>query len=179
LATLQAAVISAARISFAMSRDRVMPAVFRLIDPRTGNPWAATVVMSVLNLALLGLALATSNISQALSNVVSSLGLISILFYGLTGAAAVWQNRHAITRTPADFLLGAVLPGGGTLFMTWVMVESIRSGATSHVILTCGLGSVTLGVVIAVLLHHFGKSSFFHPPLPSTSETSISREQTL
>ena len=58
LATLQAAVIAAARVSCAMSRDGVMPAIFRRIDPRSGNPWAATVVMSTLNIGLLCLALA-------------------------------------------------------------------------------------------------------------------------
>jgi amino acid transporter len=179
LATLQAAVISAARIGFAMSRDRVMPAVFRRIDPRTGNPWAATLVMSAVNLGLLTVALATNSIGQALSNVVSSLGLIAILFYGLTGAAAVWQSRHARTRSPADFLLGAVLPGGGALFMIWVIVESIRSGATSRVILACGLGSVALGLVIAIFLARFGKSTFFHPRLDPTFETSMSREPPL
>jgi amino acid transporter len=182
LATLQAAVISAARVSFAMARERVMPSIFRRVDPVNGNPWAATIVMSVLNLGLLGLALATDNIGRALSNVVSSLGLISILFYGLTGAAAVWQGRGTVTRSVADFVLGAALPGIGVLFMTWVMVESIRSGATSSVILAYGLGSVTVGALIALLLQRFGHMPFFHPRHDESSpldETSIPREQPL
>ncbi len=80
LATLQAAVIAAARVGFAMSRDGVMPAAFRRVDPRTGNPWVATVVMSAINILLLIVALATNSIATALGNVVSSLGMISILF---------------------------------------------------------------------------------------------------
>ena len=161
LATLQAAVISAARIGFAMSRDRVMPAVLRRVDPDTGNPWAATLVMSALNLILLGLALATGSIGRALANVASSLGLISILFYGLTAAAALWHNRRSLLRTPADFLLGGVLPGGGALFMAWVAVESVRSEATSPQTLSYGLGSVALGLVVAALVHRYGNSAFF------------------
>jgi amino acid transporter len=180
LATLQAAVISAARVGFAMSRDGVMPAIFRRVDPRTGNPWAATLVMSAINLGLLSLALATHGIGRALGNVVSSLGLISILFYGLTGAAAVWQNRGALARSPADFMMGGLLPGVGALFMAWVAVESVRSGATSGAILAYGIGSVALGAVVAVLLHRFGDSAFFRPRRHSTvDETSVPREQPL
>lgn len=180
LATLQAAVIAAARVSCAMSRDGVMPAIFRRIDPRSGNPWAATVVMSALNIGLLCLALATDNIGRALGNVVSSLGLISILFYGLTGAAAVWQNRQAVLRTPADLLLGGLLPGGGALFMAWVAIESVATGATSRVVLAYGMGSVALGAFVAVLTHRIGHASFFRPDYQSPLDaTSIAREQLL
>lgn len=180
LATLQAAVIAAARVGFAMSRDGVMPAAFRRVDPRTGNPWVATVVMSAINILLLIVALATNNIARALGNVVSSLGMISILFYGLTGAAAVWQNRRALTRSPTDFLLSGLLPGLGALFMACVAIESVRSGATSRVILAYGIGSVALGALVAVLLRRFGKTSFFLTPRTSVSDdTSIPREQLL
>ena len=81
------------------------------------------------------LALATGSIGRVLGNVVSSLGLISILFYALTGAAAVWQHRRSLARSPADFVLGGLLPGGGALFMAWVAVESGLTGAASPVIL--------------------------------------------
>ncbi len=162
LATLQAAVIAAARVGFAMARDRVMPGLFRRVDPLTGNPWAATLVMSGLNLALLALALATADISRALTNVVSSLGLISILFYGLTGAAAVWQNRRELLHSVHGFLGGGLLPGFGALFMGWVIVESVRTGATSPAVLGYGAGSVALGALVAMLLRGFGKMPFFH-----------------
>ena len=163
LATLQAAVISAARVSLAMARDQVMPAIFSRINPRTGNPWAATLVMSAFNLGLLGLALATDSIGVALSNVVSSLGLISILFYALTGAAAVWQHRRLLNRSAADLTLGGLLPGLGALFMIWVAIESVLTGATSPAILTYGLGSVAVGALVALCLNHFGNAPFFRP----------------
>ena len=180
LATLQAAVISAARVSLAMSRDGVMPKLFQRLDPRTGNPWAATVVMSVLNLGLLGLALATGSIGRALNNVVSSLGLISILFYALTGAAAVWQHRRWLSRSVADFTLGGLLPGCGALFMVWVAIESIVTGATSPTILAYGIGSVVLGALVAVLLRHLGHAAFFKSNyFPPVHAPSIQREQPL
>jgi amino acid transporter len=175
LATLQAAVISAARMSFAMARDRVMPAAFRRIDPATGNPWAATVAMSVVNLALLALALATGSVARALGNVVASLGLISILFYGLTAAAAVWHGRHALARSPGDLVFGGLLPGFGALFMAWVAVESVVSGATSPAVLAYGLGSIALGAVVALVLHVVFGASFFRPA-SSAAATPTPRE---
>ncbi len=161
LATLEAAVISAARVGFAMSRDHVMPALFRRVDPVSGNPWAATLVMSALNLALLGLALATGSVGRALGNVVSSLGLISILFYGLTAAAAVWQNRRTLAHSATDFVLGGLLPGFGALFMAWVTIESVRSGATSGPVIAYGIGSVAVGAITALAMHRFGAVPFF------------------
>ena len=171
LATLQAAVISAARVGFAMARDRVMPALLLRTDPRSGNPRAATLVMSVLNLALLALAAATGSIARALSNVVSSLGLISVLFYGLTAAAATWQARARSGRTPADVLIGTMLPGFGALFMGFVALEAVISGATSPTVLTYGLGSIALGALIAVLLRRAGHRAFFE----ARGETPVSR----
>jgi amino acid transporter len=177
LATLQAAVISAARVSFAMSRDGVMPKAFRRVDQRTGNPWVATIAMSTINLCLLAVALWTGDIARALGNVVSSLGLISIVFYGLTGAAAVWQNRRSLARSPADLLLSGVLPGAGALFMTWVTVESVRSGATSAQVLAYGLGSIGVGALVAVLARNFGDAVFFQARYSSDAvNASISGE---
>lgn len=161
LATLQAAVISAARVSMAMARDGVMPAFLCRVDPETGNPWAATLAMSGLNLVLLVLALATGSTGRALANIASSLGLICLLFYGLTAAAAVWQGRARLTRSAADFFLGGLLPGAGALFMAWVAIESVRTGAATPVTLAYGLGSVALGLVVAVAIRFVGHAPFF------------------
>lgn len=167
LATLQAAVISAARMGFAMSRDGVMPALFRRIDPRTGNPWAATLVMSGINLALLALCLSTGGVARALGNVVGSLGLISILFYGLTAAAAVWQQRRTLTRSGRDLLWGGLLPGLGALFMAWVAVEAVRVGATGPAVLGWGGGSLAVGLIVALVLSRRGNIAFFAPAAPA------------
>jgi amino acid transporter len=166
LATLQAAIISAARVGFAMARDRVMPGIFRRVETASGNPWAATAVMSLVNVALLALALSTSDIGRALANIVSSLGLIAIVFYGLTGAAAVWQGRRQLRRSPRALFLGGLLPGAGAAFMAWVAIEAIRSGATTPAVLAYGAGSIALGVVVALVLHLIARVPFFSSAPP-------------
>ncbi|HEX3848765.1 MAG TPA: APC family permease, partial [Steroidobacteraceae bacterium] len=159
LATLQAAIVSAARVGRAMSRDRVMPAFFQRVT--RGGPWAATLTMGAINLALLGLALGTSGIAAALSNAASSLGLISLMFYGLTAAAALWQQRGALLDSRANLLLGGLLPLLGVLFSAWVTVESLLTGAVSSTVMLYGFGSLVAGAAVALILHRCMHIDFF------------------
>lgn len=164
LATLQAAVIAAARVGLAMARDGVMPRVFTRRAAVSGTPWAATLTMSVLNLALLVLALATGTIADALGNVAASLGLLSCLFYALTGAAALWQHRARSFDSAADLWLGLVLPALGLAFMVFVVVASVATGATSPTVLAYGAGSIALGVLVALVLDLGLGRPFFRRP---------------
>ena len=161
VASLQAAVVSAARVGFAMSRDRVMPEFFRRLRANGANPWAATLTMSGINLMLLALALGTTSIAAALTNAASSLGLISIVFYGLTAAAALWQQRTTLASSAGNLVLGGVLPFIGASFSAWVLVESLLTGAVSTVVFCYGLGSIALGAAVAIYLHRFKAVPFF------------------
>jgi amino acid transporter len=161
LATLQAAVVSAARVGLAMSRDRVMPTFFQRLSTGSGSPWAATLTMSAINLLLLALALGTSSIAAALTNAASSLGLISIVFYGITAAAALWQQRSTLMSSAGNWLLGGMLPLIGVAFSVWVLVESVSTGAVGAAVMLYGLGSIFAGAVVALVLHRFMGVSFF------------------
>jgi amino acid transporter len=160
LASLQSAVVSAARMGFAMARDRVMPQCFRW---RTAaeSPWAATLIMSGLNLVLLGLALGSGGIAASLTNAASSLGLISLVFYGITAAAAVWHQRATLTLTFRDCLLGGVLPSIGVLFSVGVIIASLATGAVGGTVLLYGLGSIGAGALVAAYLHRVRAVPFF------------------
>ena len=161
LATLQAAVVSAARVGLAMSRDRVMPAFFQRRSAGSASPWAATVTMGAINLLLLALALGTSTIAAALTNAASSLGLISIVFYGITAAAALWQQRTTLTSSVGNFILGGVLPLIGVAFSVWVLIESLSTGAVTTPVMLYGLGSILAGAIVALFLHRCMGVKFF------------------
>ena len=161
LATLQAAVVSAARVGLAMSRDRVMPKFFQRLSTGSASPWAATLTMSAVNLLLLGLALGTSSIAGALTNAASSLGMISIVFYGITAAAALWQQRATLISSTANLLLGGLLPLVGVAFSLWVLFESLSTGAVTLTVMLYGLGSIVAGAGVAVFLHRFKGVKFF------------------
>ena len=161
LAALQAAVVSAARVGLAMSRDRVMPQFFQRVSAGSASPWAATLAMSAVNLVLLALALGTSSIAAALTNAASSLGLICIVFYGITAAAALWQQRATLWASAGNLMLGGLLPAIGVAFSLWVLIESVSSGAVSTTVMLYGLGSILAGAVLAVFLHGVLRVRFF------------------
>ena len=152
LATLQAAVISATRVGVAMSRDRVMPAMFGRVRADGSTPWAATLTMGGVNLFLLALSLSTSTIGEALTNAASSLGLISIVFYGITAATALRQQMAAIREGRGDLILGGVFPLIGVMFSVTVLIDSFWSGAVSGAVIAYGLGSIAVGAAVAVIL---------------------------
>lgn len=161
LATLQAAVVSAARVGLAMSRDSVMPKFFQRLSVGSASPWAATLTMSAINLILLALALGTSSIAAALTNAASSLGLISIVFYGITAAAALWQQRATLASSAVNLILGGLMPLIGVAFSLWVLFESVSTGAVTRTVMLYGLGSIFAGAVVALVLHRFVGVSFF------------------
>jgi len=161
LASLQSAVVSATRVGLAMSRDRVMPAFFQLIRAGSSSPWAATLAMSAINLLLLALALSTTSIAAALTNAASSLGLVSIVFYGITAAAALRQQRTTITSSVGNLILGGLLPLIGVLFSIGVLVASLATGAVNLTVILYGLGSICIGGMVAVYLHRIKGVRFF------------------
>jgi amino acid transporter len=145
-----------------MSRDRVMPRFFQQLSARSANPWAATLAMSAVNVVLLALALGTSSIAAALTNAASSLGLISIVFYGITAAAALRQQRATLASSVGNLIFGGVLPLIGVAFSLWVIIESLATGAVTTTVMLYGLGSIFVGAVVAVFLHRFMGVSFFN-----------------
>jgi amino acid transporter len=177
LASLQAAVVSAARVGFAMARDRVMPGYFKQVRASGSNPWAATLTMSAVNVILLALALGTNTIAAVLTNAASSLGLISIVFYGITAAAALWQQRAALAWSASNLILGGLLPLIGVAFSVWVLVESLLSGAVTGIVMFYGLGSIACGAAVAVFLHRYKGVRFFEA-LDSARSTAAPRTMT-
>ena len=45
--------------------------------------------------------------------------------------------------------------------MAWVAVESVLSGATTPAVLIYGTGSIAIGAVVALVLHHIARIPFF------------------
>ncbi len=164
LASLQAAIVSAARISFAMGRERVFPGWFGKVDAKRRSPMNATILFGLLNIAFLWGSTLISSVGAALNDVVSTLGLMAALFYLLTACTAIWCYRRTITRNAKDFVLGGILPGIGALFMAFVVVYSIVTGSLNAVELAFGVGLVLVGFVLSVIARYAGKSSFYTAP---------------
>src|SRR5215472_1283277 len=171
LASLQAAIVSSSRISFAMGRDRVFPRWFGAVSDRHGTPWNATILLGLLNVVFLWGSTLIGTIGKALNDIVSTLGLMAAIFYLLTASTAVWYYRRTILASTGNFILGGILPGLGAAFMAFVIIYILAKGLLNGVEIAFGFGLALFGLVLSVISKSAGKSSFYRQPMVSHEET--------
>ena len=167
LASLQAAIVSSGRISFAMGRDRVFPKFFDNVHPRYLTPWNATILLGLLNVVFLWGTTLFSSINSALSNIVSTLGLMAAIFYMMTAFTAIWFYRSVITRGAGNLILGGILPGFGAAFMAFVIVYSLATGQLSTTNIIFGFGLALVGLVLSFISAAVGHAKFYSDPSTS------------
>jgi amino acid transporter len=161
LASLQAAIVSASRIGYAMGRDRVFPTWFGTTHARHQTPWNATILFGLLNVIFLWAATLIGSIGTALSDIVSTLGLIAAIFYLLTAGTAVWYYRKSITASAGNFVLGGVLPGLGAAFMAFVIIYSLATGALNGIQIGFGFGFAAVGLILSFVSRSVTRSDFY------------------
>lgn len=171
LASLQAAIVSSSRISYAMGRDRVLPPVLGTVHPVRRTPLAATVVFGLLNVLFLWMSTVFATIGQAFSFILSTLGLMAAMFYLLTAVTAVWCYRDRIARGGADLVVGGVLPAFGAAFMAFVIIYSIATGVLSHAEEAWGLGLALAGIVLSAVA-----KSVWHSPFYTDARQSVAAD---
>jgi amino acid transporter len=171
LASLQAAIVSSSRISFAMGRDRVFPRWFGAVSERYRTPWNATILLGLLNVVFLWASTLIGSIGQALDDIVSTLGLMAAIFYLLTAATAVWYYRRSIAANAGNFVLGGILPGIGAAFMAFVIIYSLATDSLNGVEIAFGFGLAVFGLVLSVIAQRVGKSPFYSDPMSSHGDT--------
>ncbi len=167
LASLQAAIVSSSRISFAMGRDRVFPRQLGEVSEKHRTPWNATILFGLLNLVFLWLTTLTGSIGKALTDIVSTLGLIAAIFYMLTAGTAVWYYRRVIVSSASNFILGGVLPTLGAAFMAFVIIYTFAKGLLNGVQIGFGFGLAAVGLVLSFVAQRVGKSTFYSDPTTS------------
>lgn len=161
LASLLAAIVSASRIGYAMGRDRVIPSWFGQVRRPFQTPFNATILFGILNIVFLWGSTLIGAIGDALSNIVSTLGLMAAMFYLLTATTAIWCYRRQITSSASDFVLGGLLPGLGAAFMAFVIVYAIATGSLTGIELTFGVGLALVGVLLSVISSRIGRAPYY------------------
>ena len=167
LASLQAAIVSSGRISFAMGRDHVFPKFFDNVHPRWRTPWNATILLGLLNVVFLWGITLFSTIGNALDNIVSTLGLMAAIFYFMTAFTAIWFYRKVITKSAGNLILGGILPGIGAAFMAFVIIYSLVTKQLTFTNLVFGFGLALLGLVLSFVSAAVNKPRFYTDPSTS------------
>jgi amino acid transporter len=167
LASLQAAIVSSGRISFAMGRDHVFPRFFDNVHPRWRTPWNATILLGLLNIVFLWGITLFATIGDALNNIVSTLGLMAAIFYFLTAFTAIWYYRRVIASSAANLILGGIMPGIGAAFMAFVIVYSLATGVLTFTNIVFGFGLALVGLVLSFVSAAVGHAKFYSDPSTS------------
>jgi len=167
LASLQAAIVSSSRISFAMGRDRVFPRWFGVVSEKHRTPWNATILFGLLNLVFLWGTTLAGSIGKALADIVATLGLIAAIFYLLTASTAVWYYRRVIVSSASNFFLGGFLPALGAAFMAFVIIYTLAKGLLNGVQIGFGFGLAAVGLVLSFVSQRAGRSPFYSDPTVS------------
>ena len=100
----QTALVSGARIAFAMGGDGTLPRALGKSHPVHKTPAVATLLFAVLALIVLFVyVLGSASVQDSFTNVISSVGLMFALFYAATGAGmAVYYRKLALRSVRAS-----------------------------------------------------------------------------
>jgi amino acid transporter len=159
LGTTQAFLVSAARISYSMGSDRVLPPVFGRLNKRFRTPTFATVAFGLFMIAATCLYVLSSSISGAFDVVVSITGVLFALFYAATGIATAVFYRRLARRSFKDMVVTVALPLAGAAVLAWVAVRSALEFDVSA--LVSMLAVFVLGILMLLAAAFGYRSEFF------------------
>lgn len=126
LGTTQAFLVGAARISFAMARDRLLPTVLGEISPKFRTPTKATIIFGVAMIVMTWLYVFLSSVAGAFDTVVSVVGIMFALFYAVTGFTVTWAFRATVTASLRNLISLGLIPTLGGLTLLGIALASIR-----------------------------------------------------
>lgn len=145
----QTTILPTARVTFAMARDRIIPAAFARIHPRYLTPSVSTIVMGVVSAAVYVISLyASGGVGNAIQNAILAIGLQIAFYYGLTGIAATWYYRKLLFTSLSNFVFAGVFPLAGGLGFFYIFYEAAK-GLTVGQFWT-GVGAMLVGIPLLV-----------------------------
>jgi amino acid transporter len=174
IAVLQSVVIAASRMGLAMGRDGTLGRVWARVHPRFGTPAGGTLVIAGVSVVLSVLALALGPLMTVIIGLVTAIGLLVSLQYGVLGLAAAWRFRRLLVTDPVRGLLAVVVPSVSALCLIalGVYLFVLQASATDHFAFdaTNGwflnavpLGVIVLGVLLALYTRYVRQVPYFAP----------------
>jgi amino acid transporter len=152
-------IVLSARIAYGIASYRALPSALANVSQRFHTPAVATVVASVILLALGWVYLLTTSVQSAFSYVLSNTGILYATFYCMTALAAIVYYRRRVMSSFRDALTLGILPLASVAFLGYVAVKSILSAPAAQNYSL--LGFVVVGLIL-ILVARFGlRSPFF------------------
>lgn len=125
IGTTQAFLVSAARISFAMGRDQLLPSAFGQISRRFRTPAKATLFFGALMILATWAYVFSSSVAGAFDTVVSCVGVLFALFYASTAIATSWAFRRDVSASGRNLISLGLIPLVGAVTLLYVAISSL------------------------------------------------------
>ena len=122
-ASTQTTILPSTRTALSMGVQGAFPKRFASVHRKHMTPGVATIWMAVIStIWFVGLTAVSQN---ALYDSILSIGLFILLYYGMTGLAAVVYFRRELTKNVKNFIFIGVAPTIGTICMAGILVKSV------------------------------------------------------
>jgi amino acid transporter len=152
-------ILLSARIAYGIASYRALPGTLADVSPRFKTPAVATVVASLILLALGWVYLLTTSVQNAFSYVLNNTGILYATFYCVTALAAVVYYRRRVMSNWRDMLTIGILPIAAVGFLAYIAVKSILSAPAAQNYSL--LGFVVVGLILIVVARFGWRSEFF------------------
>ncbi len=152
-------IVLSARIAYGIASYRALPSSLANVSPRFHTPVVATVVASVILLALGWVYLLTTSVQNTFGYVLDNTGILYAVFYCLTAIAAMVYYRRRVVSSFADFVTLGILPLAAVVFLGYVAIKSILGAPAAQNYSL--LGFVVVGVILILIARFILRSPFF------------------
>jgi amino acid transporter len=158
-------IVLSARIAYGIASYHGLPESLANISPRFRTPAIATVVASLILLALGWVYLLTTSVQNAFSYVLDNTGILYATFYCITALAAIVYYRRRVLSNLSDAITLGLLPLAAIVFLGYIAIKSMLSAPSAQNYSL--LGFLVVGLVLLLIAKFIWKSSFFDTPQES------------
>jgi amino acid transporter len=152
-------IVLSARIAYGIASYNALPTSLAKVSQRFRTPAVATIVASLILLALGWIYLLTTSVQSAFSYVLNNTGILYATFYCVTALAAMVYYRRRVLSNVSDALTLGLLPLASIVFLAWIAIKSIfNAPAAQNYSL---LGFVVVGLILLLMAKFVWRSSFF------------------
>jgi len=160
LGGIETTIITFGNVGYSMGRDGVIWKSFAKVSDRTEMPWLAMIILTVPSFLMFVIQVWTGGaLVTILSNLATSLGLMFVVYYALTGITSAWMLRKVARNSMSTAITGVLLPLIGAAILVWIGIKSwIGDNSQVRVTWIFAMLISLLGVAVSKYL---GKSNFY------------------
>jgi amino acid transporter len=160
LGGIETTIITFGNVGYSMGRDGVIWRSFGKVSQKNEMPWLAIIVLTVpCYLMFLFQVWNGGSLASILGYLSSSLGLMFVVYYALTGVASAWMLRRVARQSLWTALTGLLLPLIGAGVLVWIGIKSWAGDAQD--VRTTFIVAIALSVVAVIVSRFVGKSEFY------------------